>query len=222
MAINSIPGVGPQNSDIATAVAAPSIATITSAITTNAASAGVTLAAIGTQVSSNAPSPNAWTLVGSVAPAYSASTVTFSSLSGYKSYRLLIPYIQISGAGGGWGIRINGDTGYTYNSLGRENFGFTNLSILNSPGQDKYNFSSFNAATNGWVFGQVEIFNANISGAKYIMANTLIKDSAGNNGVYTNSTGTWNGTATITSITFGNIGGAVIGNSNTIYLYGAN
>jgi hypothetical protein len=48
MAIEQIPGVGPQNTDIATAVAAavPTIAAITSSITTNAASAGLTNASI--------------------------------------------------------------------------------------------------------------------------------------------------------------------------------
>ena len=48
MAIDRIPGVGPQNTDIATAVAAavPTIAAITSSITTNAASAGLTNASI--------------------------------------------------------------------------------------------------------------------------------------------------------------------------------
>ena len=80
MAINSIPGVGPQNTDIATAVstssavsaqitasvptaaaiatavAAPSLASITSAITTNAAPASVTMAAITSSITTNAAS----------------------------------------------------------------------------------------------------------------------------------------------------------------------
>jgi hypothetical protein len=58
MAIDRIPGVGPQNTDIATAVAAavPTIAAITSSITTNAASAGVTMAAITSSITTNAAS----------------------------------------------------------------------------------------------------------------------------------------------------------------------
>jgi hypothetical protein len=58
MAIDRIPGVGPQNSDIATATAAavPTIGAITTAITSNAASSGVTMAAITSAITTNAAS----------------------------------------------------------------------------------------------------------------------------------------------------------------------
>ena len=58
MAIDRIPGVGPQNTDIATAVAAavPTAAAITSTVQTYAASAGVTLAAITSSITTNAAS----------------------------------------------------------------------------------------------------------------------------------------------------------------------
>jgi hypothetical protein len=135
MAIDRIPGVGPTNADIATAVAAPSIGTITTAITTNAASAGVTVAAItaagnsagwnatgpttsqiaaavptlaqiNTSVATNAPSPNNWTYI-AVANPSAVGSFTFSSISGYKK-------LKIFGAGTGssqnpWKIQFNGD-----------------------------------------------------------------------------------------------------------------
>jgi hypothetical protein len=77
MAIDRIPGVGPQNTDIASAVvtagtsagfaatgptttqiaaAVPTLAQITSAVTSNAASAGVTMAAITSSITTNAAS----------------------------------------------------------------------------------------------------------------------------------------------------------------------
>ncbi len=77
MAIEQIPGVGPQNTDIASAVvtagtsagfaatgptttqiaaAVPTLAQITSAVTSNAASAGVTMAAITSSITANAAS----------------------------------------------------------------------------------------------------------------------------------------------------------------------
>jgi hypothetical protein len=58
MAIEQIPGVGPQNSDIATAVAAavPTAAAITSTVQTYAASAGVTNTNIANSVAAAVPS----------------------------------------------------------------------------------------------------------------------------------------------------------------------
>jgi hypothetical protein len=136
MAIDRIPGVGPQNSDIAatiattpavsaqitanvptasaiaTAVAAPSIGQITTAITTNAASAGVTMAAITSTVQANAGSPfgGTWTFLSSQNPA--ASTITFSGLSGYRRYRLYFMAFRT----GAYSLdcRINNLTGNNY------------------------------------------------------------------------------------------------------------
>jgi hypothetical protein len=101
MAINQVPGVGPQNSDIATAVATavPTIAQITSAVTTNAASAGVTMAAITSSIITNAASAgltaaaivSAGNAAGwaSAAPSYplGATSVVFSGYSSTGNYK---------------------------------------------------------------------------------------------------------------------------------------
>jgi hypothetical protein len=127
MAIDRIPGVGPQNTDIATAVAAAvptntsitnaittnaassgvTMAAITSAITTNAASAGVTLSAIGTQVANNSPSANNWTVIANSGTGW--TTFTFTGISGYKTLRLFAPRMTCASASGIF-IRINSDS----------------------------------------------------------------------------------------------------------------
>jgi hypothetical protein len=194
MAIDRIPGVGPQNTDIATAVAAavptiaaitssittnaasagltnasitsagnaagwgatgptttqiaaavPTLAQITSAVTTNAASAGVTVAAItsagnsagwgatgptttqiaaavptlaqiNTSVATNAPSPWAWTYISALTGS-NPSGVTFSGLSGYRTYKL---YGSFSTNNAGWPmvIELNGTAGVGMSQYG--------------------------------------------------------------------------------------------------------
>jgi hypothetical protein len=91
MAINNIPGVGPQNTDIATAVAA----------------AVPTLAQINNSVATNAPNPSDWTLIGNSGTGW--NTFTFSSISGYKRLRLFAPK-SFAGSPSNLNVRINGNT----------------------------------------------------------------------------------------------------------------
>jgi hypothetical protein len=230
MAIDRIPGVGPQNSDIATAVAAPSIGTITTAITTNAASAGVTmaaitssittnaasagvtLAAIGTQVANNSPSPNNWTLVGTIA--LSGTTQTFSSLSGYKTYRLMIAKASTNNSGIGVLVRFNSDT-----TAGNYPYLFqASPAVANS-----YTFVGTTSTTafnpNG-LSTSIDISNANVASPKRI-GNGF---NAANSGTVTGTAiieSLWLGTAAVNSI-------SVIADSastftqGTLYLLGAN
>jgi hypothetical protein len=271
MAIDRIPGVGPQNTDIATAVAAavptigtitsaitsnaassgvtiaaitsagnsagwgatgpttsaiaaavPNLTQITSAITTNAASAGVTNASIATQVANNAPSPNGWTLIGSTA--WSSGAVTFSSLSGYKSYRMLVPYSFVgSGQGGAqMGIRINADSASSYMT---ETVVFKPSSITTSvgtPNQAMYvSQDNLSNGTTGFTQGVIEVYNANVAGPKYASWNLVLRTSDG--ATIAQGIGTYNTTSTINSITYFIVNGAIMNtNSMNIYLYGAN
>ena len=91
MAINNIPGVGPQNTDIATAVAA----------------AVPTLAQINNSVATNAPNPSDWTLIGNSGTGW--NTFTFSSVSGYKRLRLFAPK-SFAASPSSLNVRINGNT----------------------------------------------------------------------------------------------------------------
>jgi hypothetical protein len=104
MAIDRIPGVGPANSDIAAAVAAPSAATIAAAvaapsaatiaaavaapssatIATAVAAAVPTIGAINTSVANNAsPFGGTWALISETA-FNNAQNITVSGLSSYK------------------------------------------------------------------------------------------------------------------------------------------
>lgn len=114
MAINSIPGVGPQNSDIATAVAAPSAATIASAvaapsastIATAVAAAVPTSAQITTIVQNNASGLKKYSQI------FTSST-TWTAPTGAT----LVDVIACGGGGGGGG-GAQTSTNANYYSLG--------------------------------------------------------------------------------------------------------
>lgn len=202
----------PSAATIAAAVAAPSIGTITTAITTNAASAGVTLAAIGTQVANNAPSPNAWTLVSSTA--LSGVSTTISSLSGYKTYRVIITRAQGSG-GVNLGIRFNADTATTnYAYVSGTNFSERNGYILLGA------IAGVAQSTTG-AYCSFDVGNANLATPKIILNGFYSYYS----GVYVGSDivrGAWNNTATITSITLFTTDVTTTFAGGTMYVLGAN
>ena len=237
MAIDRIPGVGPQNSDIAatiattaavssqitasvpsasaiaTAVAAPSIGTITTAITTNAASAGVTLAAIGTQVANNSPSPNNWTLVGSIA--LSGVTQTFSSLSGYKTYRLILNRVSTNNSSIGIGLRLNSDStvgnyGYIQGTTGTPNSNFMPLFTTST--------TAFNSAGGTC---SIDISNANVASSKRIQ-NGFYATNSGTAVASTFLEGIWSPTATVNSVTIYTTDAVSTFTQGTAYLLGAN
>ena len=125
MAIDRIPGVGPQNTDIATAVAAavPTIAAITSSITTNAASAGVTMAAITSSITTNAASAGVTlaaigTVVAANASSKTPKRVTLTSGTSWTvptGVTAINVTLQGGGAGGSPGVQSaapNGSTVY--------------------------------------------------------------------------------------------------------------
>lgn len=231
MAIDRIPGVGPTNADIATAVAAPSLAqittaittnaapasvtmaAITSSITTNAASAGVTLAAIGTQVANNSPSPNNWTLIGSVA--LSGQNQTFSSLSGYKTYRLIVIRTSTNNSSIAIGMRLNSDaTANNYPWL----FG-VNPTLVNTYFQLFFaHTTTFNPPGASAV---VEVSNANVAAPKRIGNSVYIQNSGTLSGSAVND-GLWHGTAAVNSITISTLDGTSTFTQGTAYLLGAN
>lgn len=201
MAINNIPGVGPQNSDIAAAVAAPSAATIAAAVaapsaaTIAAAVAAPSLASITSTVQSNAGSPfgGSWTLLSSQNPG--TATVTFSGLSGYKKYRLCIAAYNTSGSYQLSCAVNNLGTGHYYTTRGSTNSnaiafytsGSPNAGGMNLlPGQSGAGFiasgvldfeqaSSSGYKTIDWT-GQYFLANANLQ--MYAEGKCFVKDTA--------------------------------------------
>lgn len=133
MPISNIPGVGPTNSDIAAATAAvvPNSAAITAAVPTAAqiatAVAAPSASTIATAVAASVPtltqinnsiatnsSPFGGTFTNvALSTASSTNSITFSGLSGYKFYRLVMAGLGPSGTAA-LQMRFNGDAGNNY------------------------------------------------------------------------------------------------------------
>lgn len=151
MAIDRIPGVGPQNTDIATAVAAavPTIAAITSSITTNAASAGVTMAAITSSITTNAASAGltnasitsagnaaGWGATGPTTTQIAAAVPTLAQITSAittnaASAGVTVAAITSAGNSAGWGT-TGGETWTaisTVNTVGGVNYTYTFSSL---------------------------------------------------------------------------------------------
>jgi hypothetical protein len=185
MAIDRIPGVGPTNADIATAVAAPSSATIATAV----AAAVPTIGAINTSVANNAPSPNAWTVISSVTP--SGTSTVFSSLSGYKKYRII--FFNTNTSESSLSLRLNGDTSSNYgHSYYNGNNSNTIATISNTDS------IGLNAGNTFGKWGIIEFENPSLSVYKLV---TLKVGGRAGTPTYIDGIGIWRSTAAITSIT---------------------
>ena len=234
MAIDRIPGVGPTNADIATAVAAPSAATIAAAvaapsaatiaaavaapssatIASAVAAAVPTRANIQSDIGTYAPSPLAWTLVGSTALS-GAATTTFSSLSGYKKYRLIVSACTNSSMTQQMGLRINADaTAGAYPHINGTGAQLSNTYLL----LWLSGTLAFNAYGNN---GSIDIENANVASPKRIGYGFWCVNS-GSTSASAVIEGMYKGTASITSITYFNATGADTWTGGTAYLLGAN
>jgi len=192
----------------------PTLAEITSAITTNAAPASVTNSSIATQVANNAPSANNWTVISSITPNATVGTYTFSSLSGYKSYRIIastIPSVATT-----QGIRFNGDSSGIYNYAFKGVFANT---LEGTAGLNDSKWTVGNLNDNVISTLDVTIDNATVGSYK-----TGKGWSIGRVGGTTNiddAYGIWRSTAAITSITFFMVTAGTF-NSGNITLLGAN
>ena len=232
------PGIGPQNSDIAAAVAAPSSSTIATAVAaavptraniqsdiqTYAAPASLTTSAIVTAGNAagwaSIGGGTTWTVVATPSVA-GTNTYTFSSLSGYKFYRLVISGLS-SAADTYLQIRINGDVNgnYNYSAFGGNQGGSTNTYALGML-SDTYirpNGGYQTASKHNLIWDTTE---ANLTGAK--ICTSLYGGNNSSTGWWhqVNGISSWTGTAAITSITIfltsGNFGG-----TGSVTLYGGN
>jgi hypothetical protein len=238
MAIDRIPGVGPQNSDIATAVstAVPTIAQITSAvttnaasagvtmaaitssITTNAASAGVTLAAIGTQVANNAPSPANWVHLGTASMTnLITSTISFSA---YRKLKIVIKGLTNAGSSNSAALRFNSDSGNNYNT------GFlyfrsggtspsTGLEVGNIGSYRLYRFNGSGMGSNQTFVGTIEIENANLTNNKNYSHKMVYYDAGDAQFARIEGIGSYQGTSAITSVTFFDFSNVAYANNST-------
>ncbi len=181
----------PSAATIASAVAAPSSATIASAV----AAAVPTISAINSSVASNAPSPNAWTVISTNTPNSSTNTYTWSSLSGYKAYKLI--FSTAVSSSGGVGIRTNGVSTATYAYVNSNfNAGLSSTSLDSGTGTE----GRVGTQVDSFIYGEAIFTDATLAVTKTIKGTSYYR-TAGN---------AWHGeffmnnrdTAAITSITF--------------------
>jgi hypothetical protein len=246
MAIDRIPGVGPQNSDIAAAVAAPSAATIasavaapsaatiastvagsvptlaqiTSAITTNAAPAATTVAAItaaGNSAGWNIAGGqfvSTWTNIGTYTGNDTVSTVTFSGLSSYRFLRFF-GLTQFSGSSDILSLRFNGDTSGSYH------WGIISSTNSNiSAGQDRIRLNPGTVSANNTASSYFVIDGSN-SGSHKILYMPPQPVRVGSADAFGGGYGGWRNTSAISTITIFTNGGTVFGGATSFSLQGA-
>jgi hypothetical protein len=223
MAIDRIPGVGPQNTDIATAVAAavPTIAAITSSITANAASAGVTIAAI-----TSAGNSAGWGATGPTTTQIAAAVPTLAQINTSVATNAPSPYgvtwvnLALTTTNGVSGVTISSLSGYKYyrvlvlcesmsgsNKLSMRfngdtgaNYGFAMGSA--SPSGEIARFSTqatLSPQLNGSKGAMIDIPAANLTSGDKMFFTLGAVSSVGASGL---AVGVWQNTAAITSMTF--------------------
>jgi len=211
-----LPPSGPSLAEITSAItsnAAPSTVTmpaITSSITTNAASSGVTIAAI-TSAGNSAGwgaigGGTTWTAI-STPNIAGTNTVTFSGLSGYKYYRL---EFEVTNSGPSQiAMRLNGNTSNGYSS------GMGNITFLEVY-DDKFAMGN---ASGTQHYGFITIDTASLTGIKTWYGYVATRSWNFYDVILSNR----NITAPLSSIQFFTyVGGATVFNNNGVTLYGGN
>jgi len=226
----------PSAATIAAAVAAPSAATIAStvaasvptlaqintavntqtnnsAIATAVAGAVPTLSQINTAVANNAPSPNAWTVISTISPNNTVGSYSFTGLSGYKTYKLLVT-TQAIGAVVPFNAQINSDTNtnYAYGLV------YSQSSLTGESNPNTNRIFLGNGPNGGWFNAELTIRNANIAAYK---SAEYFSISTPNVATYIYGNGMYRSTSNISSIQISNNGSATF-NGGTITLLGAN
>jgi hypothetical protein len=163
---------------------APTAATVATAV----AAAVPTISAINSSVASNAPSPFSWTVITNTVANGSATSYTFSSLSGYRYYRLIF---EVSLPASAFNVRLNGDGGNNYT---RTFFGYSSGGVTGSFEQNQ-SFMLQASTNSGLMHGDLTIENATSTVYKIIKGTT-----SSNANFHINHFGIWRNTAAVTSI----------------------
>lgn len=228
MGIQFLPGLGPQNSDIAAAVAAPSAATIAAAVaapsaaTIAAAVAAPSAATIATQVAASVPtlgqitstvqanagSPYGGTITNlGVASTSGQSAITWSSLGSYKYLRFFIN-VNSSSASNQMFYRYNGDASaiysmsyYSWAGVGSGNYGYGDRGVNADRLWLEPSHPDFRSIL-------IEIFNTNSGAEKYSRASGFAYVSNWGGGL-NQSHGVYRSTSAISSVTIGITGGTL-------------
>lgn len=165
---------------------------------------------------SGAAASDKWVLISSVTPTNAASTVTFSSISGYK--KLLLKTVTPSTSTTAvHTVTFNSDTAanYSYSGLGIAG-GSALISAVNSTSANGIQIG-FYAAT-GTVNSELEIAETDTTGIKNI-SGIDIYTNTGNSSSYPIFNGRYYASAAITSVTT-TLTGATYQAGGTVALYG--
>lgn len=152
-----------------------------------------------------------------------AQTVTYSGLSGYDTYLVLIVTASSASASSAIGIRLNGDTTTKYGYAGVQLIGAStwnaaNMDQINNLASDLIYLGLLPNTANGYLSGGLMLHGANSSGAyKVFQASGMGQNGTSQYGYITN--GWYNTTSTISSISaYSGTGNFDLG---TMYIYGS-
>jgi hypothetical protein len=250
MAIDRIPGVGPANSDIAAAVAAPSAATIAAAVAAPSAAtiAAAVAAPSAATIASTVAAPSSATIASAVAaavPTISAINTSVAnnapspnnwvhlgtgslnnvgtatvSFSAYRFLKIVITATQSSN-GDQLAFRLNGSAAdYSFASTYR---GYTNQNTI-SLNNSWVLFTNSNQASNQPLIAHLHISNTALSTFK--MFDYTLAANTGATGVNNiiDGFGAWRGTSAVTSVTVFNASTIPFSASaiNQFQVFGAN
>lgn len=203
----------PSAATIAAAVAAPSAATIAAAV---AAPSAATITAAGTAAGFANTGGETWTLISTINTTSGASEFTFSSLSGYKTYKIVFSNVG-SASVQNFYIRLNGVT-----SAGSYNFIVQQLqgSTWDTNGSNSQGSGYLGEFPKSQVLrwnGYLIASQANLTGAKVVELKCYSNPSSGNPVSWEGMGQLFSSNAAITSILFGFTGSAPVVGTATLY-----
>lgn len=182
----------------------------------SAASTGMKWAAVSTTKSFSLINTGGTALTGS-------QTVTYSGLSGYDTYLILIVTASSASASSAIGIRFNGDSTTKYamagvQLIGASTWNAANMDQINSLSENMIYLGLLPNTANGYLSGGLLLQGANSSGAyKVYQASGMGQNGTNQYGYITN--GWYNSTSTISSISaYSGTGNFDLG---TMYIYGS-
>lgn len=198
--------VPPTAAEIATAVAAPSLASITSAVQANAGS----------------PYGGTWTNIYAGNPG-AVTTFTTSGLSAYKYIRVGWNDVGCSNAGNNLQIRLNGDSGANYYDVrgyANQTSPYSNTSTMGAVNQ--FNLRRCDATATLGNTGQFDIYGSNNTSTYKVLNNQqhVFYDGSQQVGLV-RAVSVWQATAAISSITFFFANGTFTSTSR-LFIDGAN
>ena len=144
-------GIGPANSDIAAAVAAPSAATIASTV----AAAVPTISAINSSVATNASPFPTWTTIANGTNWNGTTTLNVSGLGSYKTLRIF--YYFSNNNTSDCNLRFNGDTSQNYKYVTMQ-FSDSTYASGDSNSSNRFNLG-YNSSSGQILSGFLEIEN---------------------------------------------------------------